>query len=603
MTSDDAQRQDGAARILIVDDTPENLSVLTQFLRHEGYDVLSALSGKRALQVASREPPDLVLLDIRMPEIDGYEVCRRFKEDEALRGIPIIFISAATDTDVKVHAFTSGGVDFVSKPFEPEEVLARVRTHLALRAVERELERRLRQKEQEIVYMAYHDTLTGLPNRLLLLNRLEYAIDVATRANSQMAVLFLDIDRFKVINDSLGHDVGDRLLVTMSQRLHNTVRRSDIVARLGGDEFVLVLTDFDTAVYVAHVAEKLLSHLLETLSLDGHKVRVTASIGISIFPQDGTDARTLLRNADIAMYRAKEEGRNNFRFFDQTMNSRAVERLDMETSLRQAVENQEFVLHFQPKVVLGDGTVLGTEALIRWQHPKRGLVPPVEFIPLAEETGLIVPIGAWALRAACQQTQLWRQNGSPDLTVAVNLSARQFHQPDLPEQVARVLRETGLPPAALEIELTESTVMESAEKAIQALRHLRDIGVRIAVDDFGTGYSSLSYLKKLPINSLKIDRSFIADLVHDADDAAIVQTIIALGKVLRLEVVAEGVETEQQAAFLRKNGCPIGQGYFFARPLAAGDFVDWLQKTDSDRTADPAGLPPPLRTPLAASQV
>jgi diguanylate cyclase (GGDEF)-like protein len=423
-----------------------------------------------------------------------------------------------------------------------------------------------------------------LPNRLLLLNRLEYALDIAARAEASMAVLYLDIDRFKVINESLGHDVGDRLLMAVAHRLRNIIRRSDIVARLGGDEFVLVLTDFDSPVYVAHVAGKLLTHLLETLSLEGHRIRVTGSIGISIFPQDGRDARTLLRSADIAMYRAKEEGRNGFRFFDPTMNSRALERLDLESNLRQAVEAQEFVLHFQPKVMLADRSALGTEALIRWQHPKRGLVPPIDFIALAEETGLIVPIGAWVLRAACEQTQLWRCNGAADLTVAVNLSARQFNQPDLVAEVRRVLEETGLPPPALDIELTESTVMDGPEQAIATLRQLRDLGVRVAVDDFGTGYSSLSYLKKLPINSLKIDRSFITDLINDQDDAAIVQTIIALGKVLRLEVVAEGVETAEQANFLADNGCHIGQGYFFARPLPASDFVHWLRHSQEPRT-------------------
>ena len=575
MTVDTMKDLESTGRILIVDDTPENLAVLTQLLRGEGFEVLSALSGNRALQVAGRQPPDLVLLDIRMPEMDGYEVCRRFKEDPGLKAIPIIFISAAADTEVKVKAFTNGGVDFISKPFEPEEVLARVRTHLALRSVERELERRLLQKEREIVYMAYHDPLTGLPNRLMLLNRLDYALDIACRNQGQMAVLLLDIDRFKVINDSLGHDVGDRLLVAVAQRLSNTLRRSDIVSRPGGDEFIVALTDFETAVYVAHVAERLLSHVLETLTLDGHPVRVTTSIGISIFPQDGQDARTLLRNADIAMYRAKEEGRNTFRFFDQTMNSRAIERLDLETSLRQAVENQEFVLHFQPKVMLANRVTLGTEALIRWQHPKKGLIAPADFIPLAEETGLILPIGGWVLRAACEQTQRWRRDGFSDLTVAVNLSAHQFQQADLVDQIKAVLDETALPSVALEIELTESTVMANAERAIQTLCDLRDIGIRVSVDDFGTGYSSLSYLKKLPITSLKIDRSFIGDLTHDADDAAIVRTIIALGKVLHLEVIAEGVETAEQALFLTDNGCHIGQGYFFARPLIAQAFTEW----------------------------
>ena len=564
-------------RILIVDDTPENLAVLTQVLRGEGYEVLSVLSGKRALQAARREAPDMVLLDIQMPEMDGYETCRRFKADEALATIPIIFISAATDAEVKVRAFTNGGVDFVSKPFEHQEVLARVRTHLALRSAERDLERRLLQKEQEVLHMAYHDALTGLPNRLQLFNRLEYALEVAAREGRQLAVLSLDIDRFKIVNDSLGPEVGDQLLMTVAQRLRDTAQRSDIVCRIGGDEFALALTDVDTAVFAAHIAEELLPCIAETIVVGEHAIRISPSIGIAIFPQDGADAHILLRNADAAMRRVKERGGNGFRFFDQTMNKAATERLDLETALRLAVDRQEFVVHYQPQLRLSDRRVLGCEALIRWHHPKRGLVPPLEFIPLAEETGLIVPIGIWVLRAACRQVQSWRAAGLGDLSVAVNLSARQFHQPDLVTQIRAAVAETGLPPSALEIELTESTVMDDAERAVGILRELRAIGIRISVDDFGTGYSSLSYLRKLPINSLKIDRSFISDIGIDADDDAIVQTIIALGKVLRLEEIAEGIETEAQAEFLNRHGCDIGQGYLFARPMPADAFADWLR--------------------------
>ena len=577
-TPDPAPLTTASGRILIVDDTPENLAVLTQVLRREGYEVLSVLSGRRALQAARREMPDLVLLDVQMPEMDGYETCRQFKADEALRIIPIIFISAATDTDVKVRAFTSGGVDFVSKPFEHQEVLARVRTHLALRSAERDLERRLLQKEQEVLHMAYHDALTGLPNRLQLFNRLEYALEVAERERRQLAVLSLDIDRFKIVNDSLGHEVGDQLLMTVAQRLRDTVERSDIVCRIGADEFALVLTDVDTAVFAAHLAEELLPRISELILVEEHAISLSPSIGIAMYPQDGADAGGLLRNADAAMGRAKEGGGNSFRFFDQTMNKAASERLDLETALRMAVERQEFVVYYQPQVRLRDRSVPGCEALIRWRHPRRGLVPPAEFIPLAEETGLIVPIGIWVLRAACEQLQRWRGDGFADLTVAVNLSARQFIQPDLARHIRTVVEETGLPPHALEIELTESTVMSDAERAVGVLRQLRAIGIRVSVDDFGTGYSSLSYLRKLPINSLKIDRSFIADLGVDADDDAIVQTIIALGKVLRLEEIAEGIETEAQAEFLNRHGCALGQGYLFAPPMPADAFAAWLRE-------------------------
>ncbi|CAK0768354.1 diguanylate cyclase [uncultured Gammaproteobacteria bacterium] len=439
----------------------------------------------------------------------------------------------------------------------------------------------LHQKDERIKHQAYHDALTGLPNRLLLLDRLEQALAVARRDLTRVAVLFLDLDRFKLVNDSLGHDVGDRLLVTVAKRLQNAIARSDTVARLGGDEFVLVLGDFASTADVAHVAERLIVKLLEPVKLDGHKVHVTTSIGISIFPQDGEDARTMLRNADTAMYRAKEEGRNTFRFFDQSMTTRALERLDLEADLRQALERNQFMVYFQPKVSLSNHTILGLEALIRWCHPKRGMVSPLDFIPLAEETGLIVPIGAWVLRAACEQNQRWRAAGLPPLPVAVNLSARQFLQPNLVETIFGILSDSGLPPNALEIELTESTVMSNSEQAIMIMRRLYEVGVRISVDDFGTGYSSLAYLKKLPISTLKIDRSFITDLVENGDDAAIVQTIIALGRSLRLEVVAEGVETIAQANFLDGNGCAIGQGFYFAKPMPGDQFPDWLGENQS----------------------
>ncbi|CAK0781764.1 diguanylate cyclase [Gammaproteobacteria bacterium] len=577
MTDKITENRPDKERILIVDDTPENLTVLTRMLRDEGYEVLWALNGRRALQLAERTPIDLVFLDIRMPEMDGYEVCRRFKEDPRLKRIPIIFISAATDTDVKIKAFTSGGVDFISKPIETEEVLARTRTHLMLRALEKELERRLLQKEQEVVYLSYHDTVTGLPNRLFLLNQLELALDITNRNHYPLALLLLDIDQFKVINDSLGHEVGDALLIAIAKRLQHTVRHGELIARLGGDEFVIVLREFAEVAEVARRAKELLHSLQEPLMLNSHPLRVTASIGISIFPEDSRSANTLLRNADLAMYRAKGEGRNTYRFFDQAMNRQAMKRLELEANLRQAITNQEFILYFQPKVTLSDRTIIGAEALIRWQHPRQGLISPVDFIPLAEETGLIIPIGAWVLREACAQTQRWHDAGFSNLSIAVNLSARQFFQPDLIAQIEEVLRDTGLTPTALEIELTESTVMANPENAITILRHFRELGIKISVDDFGTGYSSLNYLKKLPITCLKIDRSFISDLVTDTDDAAIVKTIIALARVLSMEVVAEGIDAEPQVAILNGYDCQIGQGYLFSQPLPADEFVSWVR--------------------------
>ena len=435
----------------------------------------------------------------------------------------------------------------------------------------------LHHQEVQIGLLINHDALTGLPNRMHLFDRLKDLVHHTEGGRSAVAVLFLDIDNFKLVNDGLGHDVGDRMLVEVARRLKGSVGRAGAIARMGGDEFVVVLNDFESLSELSGIAENLLAQLLEPVHLDGHTVHITASIGISVFPHGGGDAGALLQNAEVAMYRVKERGRNAFDFFDPSLKSRAAARLDLQADLRRAAESREFILHYQPKIALADRSVLGCEALIRWRHPSAGMIAPSEFIPLAEETGLIVPIGLWALRAACEQSRRWSDEGLGDVKVAVNLSARQFRQGDLIERIRDVVADTGLSPEHLEIELTESTVMDDAEQAIRVMRRLRDMGIRISVDDFGTGYSSLSYLKKLPLSTLKIDRSFITDVVTDADAAAIVHTIISLGSILRLEVVAEGIETEEQLTFLQDHRCAVGQGYYFAFPLAADDFGGWMR--------------------------
>ncbi|WP_173983254.1 EAL domain-containing protein [Magnetospirillum sp. SS-4] len=436
----------------------------------------------------------------------------------------------------------------------------------------------LRRKDEQIRYQAYHDALTGLPNRALLDDRLEHAIDVARRQANQVAVLFLDLDRFKVVNDSLGHQEGDKLLQTTAQRIQDSVRRSDTVGRLGGDEFIVILGDFTDTAEVAQVADKIIAAIAAPFDISGRLLHSGTSIGIAVFPQDGDDGPTLMKNADIAMYQAKAAGRSTFRFFDPSMNLRAQQRLEMEASLRRALEDGEFVLYYQPKVHVPTGRLCGAEALIRWRQPGGELISPIDFIPIAEETGLIVPIGYWVLEQACRDVRSWRDAGLPDIPVAVNLSVRQFRDESLVRRIEEILLRHGISGDAIEVELTESAVMEDPQKAIVTLQRLRGLGLRVSVDDFGTGYSSLAYLKRFPISAIKIDRSFIADLGIDPEDAAIIQTIIALARILRLDVVAEGVETDGQLAFLSELGCDVVQGYHYSRPLPADEYVGWLRR-------------------------
>jgi diguanylate cyclase (GGDEF)-like protein/PAS domain S-box-containing protein len=430
--------------------------------------------------------------------------------------------------------------------------------------------------ERRIEYLANHDALTDLANRNLLGDRLQQALELTRRDGRLLGVLFLDLDRFKDINDSVGHSVGDALLRSVAARLAELVRSCDTVARQGGDEFIILLSEPKDGLEVGQVAQRIVDGLAAPFVVGGHELHVTASIGVTVFPLDGDDMQALLRNADTAMYRAKEENGNNFQFYSRDMGLRALERASLETALRHAIERNEFELVYQPKVDLAHGRIIGAEALIRWRHPELGLVSPVRFIPLAEDTGLIIPIGEWVLRTACLQNKAWQDAGLPLFRVAVNLSARQFRQASLVQDVADILQESGLEAQYLELELTESLVMHDAEQFIAKLGGIKALGVRLSIDDFGTGYSSLSYLKRFPIDTLKIDQSFVRDIVTDADDAAIVRSIISLGHSLNLKVIAEGVETEAQLAYLRHHRCDEMQGYFFSRPLAPEAFATLL---------------------------
>lgn len=435
-----------------------------------------------------------------------------------------------------------------------------------------------RQAEDRVRHLATYDELTGVVNRNMFGQRLDHALAQARRNDQPFSVLFLDLDRFKNINDTFGHDAGDGVLREVAERLRGCLRESDTVGRFGGDEFLVLLEAMPQPTHSAVVAQKLLAAIARPFTIDAQDFQLTASIGISTYPADGEDAQSLLKNADTAMYRAKEQGKNNYQFYSAQMNVHTRERMALESGLRAALERNEFVLHYQPKIDLGSRRIVGMEALVRWQHPINGLIAPAQFIPVAEETGLIVPIGEWVLRTACAQSKSWREQGLPPLRIAVNLSPRQFADEHLLQDVERMLSETGMDSAALELEVTEGMVMQNPERAAMLLGKLRTAGVIVAIDDFGTGYSSLSYLKRFPIDSLKIDRSFIKDLPLDTEDAAITQAIIVMAHSLGLKVIAEGVETEDQAGFLRAHGCDEAQGYYFSKPVPAHEFARLVLK-------------------------
>jgi diguanylate cyclase (GGDEF)-like protein/PAS domain S-box-containing protein len=697
------------ATILIVDDTPANVGVLLEYLGDCGFDVAVAQDGAEGLQRAQFMLPDLIFLDVTMPGMDGFEMCRRLKAIDSVKEIPVIFMTALTDTRNKLAGFEAGAVDYVTKPFEVEEVLVRVNAHLRLRRMQQQLAASNAQLQQEIAerkaaeqvlrlmtsaiessinaiflsdatnlieyvnpafekmtgyrsaevigrdgsflqreepdqegcqilsaavargteayavlrnyrkdgtmfwgdwhiapvrgqadapshfvgvlndvteakqleqllkQQANFDALTGLPNRVLLLDRIGQVIARAARQQGRAIVAFLDLDHFKDINDSLGHDAGDALLREIVARLLACVRDSDTVARLGGDEFVVVLQDDLIDGVSLPVMQRILEHIAEPVWLQGGPHAVTCSIGISIYPQDGGDATTLLKNADTAMYRAKQVGRNSFQYFTPEMNVQLNERLTLEADLRTALEHGEFELHYQPKLDLRTGNIIGCEALVRWHHPRRGLIMPGEFIPVAEENDLILQLGEWIIGQACRDNQAWIAAGLPALPVAVNLSARQFDRQDIPALLLRVFQETGLAPGLLELEITESLSMQDPQKTFEIIGRLKAIGVSVAIDDFGTGYSSLAYLKRFPVDKLKLDRSFINEITSSPDDNAIATAIIEMAHSLRLQVVAEGVERVSQMNLLRARGCDQMQGFLFSPALPAPEFAALLR--------------------------
>jgi len=557
------------AQVLIVDDDRSTRSTLRHTLQRDGFRVEEAADGVQALALLKRFQPDVILMDAVMPVMDGFTACTRMRELPGGSAIPVLMITALQDNASVERAFAAGASDYIPKPIHYAVLSQRVR-----RIIE------ANRAEKRIRHLAYNDLLTGLPNRTLFFELLAQGVERAAAAQGLLGVLFLDLDRFKYVNDNLGHDVGDRLLVAVAQRLRRSVRTVDTVARLGGDEFTVVLSDIDGPAAAATAAQHICRVLAAPYQIDGHDIFVTSSIGIAIYPHDGADAGALVKHADSAMYRAKKTN-TGFQFYEASMEKLISEHVRLESDLRRALENHELEVYYQPQATLDGGRVIGMEALLRWSHPTRGMVPPVEFIALAEETGLINPLGDWVLRTACAQLRRWIDEGLPALRVAVNLSVRQLLQKDFAASVEAALADTGLAPHLLELEITESTLMEYAQDTLLALHRLRALGVRLSIDDFGTGYSSLSYLKRFPVDIIKIDRSFVVDLPRDADDAAIVTAIIALAHSLRLEVVAEGVETADQLRFLQERRCDLLQGYYLSPAVPAEQFAQLIRQGEN----------------------
>ncbi len=586
--------------ILLVDDNPANLKLAIDYLKDEGLQVAVAQSSEVALQRLHRThltKPDLILLDVMMPGVDGYETCQKIKLDPQLKNIPIIFMSSLSESADKVSAFSKGAVDYITKPVNPEEMIARIKTHLELSDLRNRLEQNIKIRTQELIdtntslrheiarrkrveeqvkFITTHDSLTNLPNRILFEDRLNQLIIQAQRHNEKIALMFLDLDQFKMVNDSLGHNIGDILLNEVANRLESATRHEGTVARLGGDEFVVCVPIHKSNEDIKVITRRLSEFLREPFNINSVNLHITASIGVAVYPSDGMDANTLMSNADAAMYHAKQSGRAEIKFYTSSLNVLVQDNLNLSNLLRVAIRNRELFMEYQPQVDLNTGKIIGAEALMRWRQHDGTFISPAEFIPVAEISGLIKELGEWGLRQSCAELKRWHDAGYDDLRMSVNISVAQLHSTGFVDTVHSIIDELQLQPSRLELEITESLLMQRSETNLRILREISGLGIQLSVDDFGTGYSSLAYLQGFPVNALKIDISFV-NYIGTEHGNAIPSAIIAMAHSLRLNVVAEGIESRVQETFLKSQGCDFAQGFYYGRSMSGEKFLATVQ--------------------------
>ncbi len=563
-------------KILVVDDIPANLIAMQVMLKNISADLISVSSGNQALQEAVKQDFSVILLDVNMPGMDGFEVAELLSSAEQTKNIPIIFVTAVHHDESSVlRGYDSGAVDYVQKPILPEILLSKIKVFLDLWKLKAGLESEIsarRAAELEVRYLAQHDALTKLPNRRQIQTELNVIIDRAQRRKEQFSILFLDLDGFKKINDELGHEAGDALLVEMGERFKRQIRATDIVGRYGGDEFILILTETNNPMTLKNKLQQLVDVATHPFTWQDKELTISCSIGVALYPEHAVTADKLISNADTAMYLAKDLGKNTFQFYSEELNQEMKRTLLLEHHLRHAISRQELTVYFQPIMDLNNQIAIGAEALLRWSNDELGVVSPEEFIPIAESSGFITELGIWVLRQVADF-----MSSHPDLHLAVNASSLQFNNSQLKDEIERLINEKIIKSEKLEIEITEGVLLDRSGKAEEQLNAIHALGVSLSVDDFGTGFSSLSYLKNCPITTVKIDRSFVSDIPNNKEDMILVKAIIAMAKGLNLKVIAEGVETIEQSKFIFEEGCSLAQGYFFAKPMNLAAFEEYLK--------------------------